>query len=185
VILPFLLDSSQEQQFLVPGGTQVLVEEPGRYYLWNDYQTVYEGRSYNGSESLPDGLEIRVVDEVAGTPLPFTPDTSISSSTGGDARKSIGYVEAVQPGSLSVTVTGDVEERVFSFSPSRLLLMFAVIFGAVGGAFLAAFVGIGLIIWGIVKVARNGKKDGPVGEPAAAIPNGEGLPPTTESFESE
>lgn len=62
VILPLVLSDWSETQFLVPGSAEFLAEEPGRYYLWNDHQTVFEGFSYNRSESLPDGLHIVIED---------------------------------------------------------------------------------------------------------------------------
>lgn len=81
IIMPVILGDSNEHQFIIPGSTAVEIVEPGRYYLWNDFQTVHDGKSYNRSESIPDGLEINVKNEI-GSSLLFSSDTSISSRTG-------------------------------------------------------------------------------------------------------
>jgi hypothetical protein len=97
----------------VPGSVAASVEKPGRYYLWNDFRTVYEGRSYNRSEGIPDGIEIRVHD-AEGQSLEFVGDKSISSSSGSSSRNSIGYVQVGSPGQLKIEVSGGNEDRIFS-----------------------------------------------------------------------
>jgi hypothetical protein len=182
VILPLFLGESNEVRFRVPGSVAASVEKPGRYYLWNDFRTVYEGRSYNRSEGIPDGIEIRVHD-AEGQSLEFVGDKSISSSSGSSSRNSIGYVQVGSPGQLKIEVSGGNEDRIFSFSQSGLLKMFGLIL--VGGflSVLAALCGFGLIVWGTIKLVKS-KKNGernarPNGGPAALVgnPNAPGGPP--------
>tara|TARA_B110000003_G_C16288042_1_gene393703 strand:- start:24 stop:596 length:573 start_codon:yes stop_codon:yes gene_type:complete len=154
LIIPLFFDESANQQFLIPGSREVTVEEPGRYYLWNDFQTVFDGKSFNRSENIPDGLEIIVTDDVGKT-LKFYSDTSISSSSGSSSKNSIGYVEVSDSSKLSVSVSGDSEERVFSFSQSILPKMFLAIIGGGTVSILVAFVGFGVGVWGVVKLVRN------------------------------
>jgi hypothetical protein len=84
LILPVILDGSDGQQFLIPGSTQVAIAEPGRYYLWNDFQTFYDGKSFNRSQRIPDGLKIMVKDE-EGNSLLFNSDKKGERSAGGKA----------------------------------------------------------------------------------------------------
>ena len=112
LILPIFLTKSSEQQFLIPGAKELTIEEPSRYYLWNDFQTVFEGKSYSRSERLSDGIEITVTDGT-GKILAFQSDTSIYSSSGSSSKNSIGYVDVSEPGELFITVKSASEKRVF------------------------------------------------------------------------
>ena len=157
LILPLFLNESSNQQFLTPGAKEVTVEEPGRYYLWNDFQTVYEGESFSRSERIPDGLKIAITDD-AGNTLTFHSDTSMSSSNGSSSKNSIGYVEVDGACQLLVTVSGDTKERVFSFSQSNFKKMFLAILGGGVVSMLMALIGFGIGIWGVVKLAQNKSK---------------------------
>ena|SRR6185312_15855960 len=153
-ILPLLMEHQNENQFKVPGSIQVTVEKPGRYYLWNDFRTVYKGQSFNRSEHIPDGLNIHIADS-GGHPFNFLSDTSISSTNGASAKNSVGYVEIEHPGKITVQVSGNTEERIFSFSKSGLLKVFLFIVGGFGASAVFGLAGLGLIIWGIVKFVRK------------------------------
>lgn len=153
-LIPIFLEHQNENQFKVPGAIEVVVDKPGRYYLWNDFRTVYHGQSFNRSERIPDGLNIQIGD-AQGHPFNFVSDTSISSTNGSSAKNSIGYVEIEHPGKVTVQVSGNFEERIFSFSKSGLLKMFLFIIGGVAASILAGLTGLGLIIWGIVKLVRK------------------------------
>jgi hypothetical protein len=157
LILPVFLNEAASNQFLIPGSKEITVERSGRYYLWNDFQTVFEGKSFSHSENLPHGLDIAVTDE-SGNRLVFNSNLSISSMSGSSSKNSIGYVDIRYPSTLLVSVTGGTEERVFSFSQSIFPKMFLAI--SLGGAasLLMAFVGFGIGIWGIIKLVSNTKE---------------------------
>jgi hypothetical protein len=155
--LPVALGNSHDFQFKAPGSAETMVNEPGRYYLWNDFRTVYEGKSYDRSPAIPDGVEIQIRDAM-GRQLQFVSDTSISMTSGGSSKKSIGYVEIAAPGKVKILLTGGNEERIFSFSQSGLLKLFGLIAGGVGLSLVVCTVGLGLIIWGVVKLATGVNK---------------------------
>ena len=151
-----LLQHSPETQFKVPGTVEVNVPAAGRYYLWNDFQTVYEGQNYDKSKSIPDGMEIRIRD-ANHQELQFVNDRSTSVSGGSASKQSIGYVEIEHPGKVEIVVTGGNETRIFSFSQFRFLKMFGLIFGGAGLAIVTGLTGFGLIIYGVVKLVRSNK----------------------------
>ena len=62
VVLPLVLGKSHEFQFKAPGNAEITVNAPGRYYLWNNFRTVYEGKSYDRLENIPDGMEFQMRD---------------------------------------------------------------------------------------------------------------------------
>lgn len=160
ILIPLFKGGSEDEQFIIPGEHRVTVPEEGRYYLWNNYRTIFEGQSYHRSEEIPDGLDFSITTST-GEALPFFSDTSTSSSNGSSSKNSIGYVKVAGPETLSISVSGDSEKRIFSFSKSILGKMFGLIF--LGGALsvLSAFAGIGIIIWGIIKMVQGSKTPPP------------------------
>jgi hypothetical protein len=163
VVLQLILGNQHGAQFEAPGSMELAVKEPGRYYLWNDFRTVFNGRTYDRSENLPDGVEIQIRD-ASGRQLEFISDSSISWSTGTSSKKSIGYVAVEQPGQVTVQVSGRSDDRILSFSTSGLLGVFGLIVGGVGLSMVVAIAGLGLIIWGTVKLVRANRR----GEPGSA-----------------
>jgi len=161
-ILPLILGHQQDARFKAPGSIEVAVKEPGRYYLWNDFRTIYNGKSYDRAETIPDGLEFQVRD-AEGHLLELVSDASISMSSGSSAKKSIGYVEVEHPCKVTVQVSGG-EETIFSFSQFGWLRMLGLVVGAVGLSMVVAIAGLALIVWGIVKVVRATRR----GDPNAA-----------------
>ena len=160
VVLPIVigLSNSDEKQFIIPGDTQTTIEKPGRYYLWNDHQTIFKGKSYNRSESIPDGIEIKITNVETGKLFDFVSDASMSSTSGNSSKNTIGYIEVSSPCTVDIKITGGEEERVFSLSESNLLKMIGIILGGSVLAIILGFAGFGIAVWGIVKLVRSNKK---------------------------
>ena len=158
VILSLILVDSNEKQFKIPVTTVITVEEPGRYYLWNEYQTIFNGISYNRSKSIPDGIEIKIKNQKTGEPYNFISNGSISSNSKGSSRNSIGYVDIQHVGSINIAIAGGNEERIFSFSQFELWNIFGLILGGIGLAIMTCLSGLGLAIWGIINVSKSNKK---------------------------
>lgn len=155
VLLPYITGEAGGERFKVPGTVEVTVEEPGRYYLWNEHRTVFGGKTYNRSNSIPDGMKIRITRARSGEPFEFVGDTSISSSSGSSSKRTIGYIEVKEPGRVEVAVTGGEEERVFSFARFRLWETLGLILGGLALAFVLGVTGFGIAVWGIVKLVRS------------------------------
>ncbi len=154
LLVPVVLQDSSPSQFLIPGVAEFELEAPGRYYLWNDYRTIFEGESFHRSESLPDGLRM-VVRGAAGDELKLITDASISLSSGSRSQRSIGYVDVPQAGSWEVEVSGEVKSRVFSFGESKVLKLFGLIFGAAVCCVILAVAGLIVGVIGVVQLADN------------------------------
>lgn len=153
LVIPLILNQTRAKQFLVPGSVEISAETPGRYYLWNDFRTVFNGRTYQSPEELPGGLEITITD--GGGRLTFVSDGSTTSSNGASSKRSIGYVEVTTPGKLTVAVTGNADQRVFSFARSEIMKILGLILGGIGASGITALGGIILAILGIVRLSRN------------------------------
>jgi hypothetical protein len=153
-VLYLLLGPSNEVQFKIPGSAQATIEKPGRYYVWNDFRTIYEGKNYDRSEKIPDGVEIRIHDS-NGELLKFVGSSAISSSAGASSKNSIGYVEVERPGKVGIEVSGGNEERIFSFSQLGFLKPLGLILGGFGLSILVAIAGCGITVWGILKLIHG------------------------------
>jgi hypothetical protein len=156
IVLPLLLAKNHDTRFKVPGIQKVTINKPGKYYLWNNYQTVYQGHTYNRSEKVPDGYDIKITD-ANGAPLTLESDGSITITENGASKDEIGYVDITSPGLVTIQVSGGTEERIFSFSQSDLFKIVGRIFAGAGVAVLFGFTGIGIMVWGIVKLTNSGK----------------------------
>ncbi|MDG1301747.1 MAG: hypothetical protein P8R37_09195 [Opitutae bacterium] len=157
IVLTLLRDRSDLLEFEVPGVAMAFVDTPGRYYLWHDYQTMYDGRTYHNPIELPDDLVIKISAQ-GGIPLDFVSDSHASFSTIGRARQSLGYVEVNKAVQVTIDVTGGAESRIFSFSPFSVSRFVGLIVKGFLFAGLAAISSLGLIIWGIVKLANAPRK---------------------------
>jgi hypothetical protein len=144
--------------FRAPGEMEVRVEEPARYFLWNDYRTIFEGRTYANEKNLPDGVEFVLEDVETGGGLPLRSDAKISVSTDGSQRTALGYFLIDEPGVYRLTIRGLDRPRIFSFGPSPL----GDIGGLLGSLFFllvlaaAAMIGgIFLIVFGLIAIFRT------------------------------
>lgn len=126
-IVSILENGGPKNQFLAPGSLEIDISEPGRYYLWHDYATLYRNHRYSLDPSLPNGLETSVKD-ANGLPLEFVSRSGMSANVGDYSKSSVGYVEIDNPVSLRIDISGDFEDRVLSFSPG--------IFDSIGIGFL-------------------------------------------------
>lgn len=143
----FALTFDRSTQFVVPGRHDVLLDRPGDYLVWNDYQTVFQGRSYNESRQLPSGVHIRVLDPASGRALDVHASHGATYSSGGENSVSVARFAVAQPGRYEIVVEGDFPPRVFSAGRDFLFPMMATIFGALALAFAGLAAATGIAIW--------------------------------------
>lgn len=158
-ILPLLKLNVDATQFEIPGKHRAELSEAGKYVLWNHYETIYEGKTYNRPEALPDGLLIEVRD-AQNRLIPLINDRSTTSSQSGTnhvTRQSIATFTIEKPTTVEVIVSGDSETRILSLEKSMLKPVLFGIFGAVLSVVILSLISFGLIIWGIVKLTQKEK----------------------------
>lgn len=139
---------SDGTQFIVPGEVIINVEKPGKYTLWNEAKTIYQGRLYTGSRELPDVLEIRITEILTGRTMPLSSATSHTETVGSTIRTAIGNIHFDEPGRYRIRVSGNFSERIFMIRRSTcadLLVSFAAFFllslvGWIGAPLLAVIV---------------------------------------------
>ena len=160
--VPFVLQilDGETVVFQVPGSVDVSIDEPGRYYLWNNYRTVFEGRSYCFTEELPNGLVFSLSEESSGGTVPMQPNSSISSESGSQKKSSIGYFDVTQAGQYKLDVSGDAQEHIFSFEKSLFQNACVWVGAIIAGSLLALAAALGalaLFVLGIIDLARGSK----------------------------
>lgn len=156
-ILPLILGKSDRVQFTVPGKCEFTAAAAGRYYLWNDYETIYNGKSYNRSKETPDGIDIQIHD--TNGPVQFTSDTSTSVSGGGTSRASIGYVDLTHPEKLEIEIAGGAGNRIFSFGKSGMLRMMGMILGGLAATIFVGVTGFILVVLGAIKLIKGERRE--------------------------
>ena len=154
-LLWFLKNKQPSTQFLAPGSQEVVVTKPGNYYLWFDYETLYQGRSYEFSENIPGGLEFKLIDTRTKSAVEMTTDFSTKVSSGRNKSTSIGRFRLDHPGKYRITVSGDSPARVFSFSGDTMSVFFQAF--ARGAIVLAMGAGLGILIGaiGLIRQVRS------------------------------
>jgi uncharacterized membrane protein len=170
LVVNLLSNLDADVRFVAPGSQDFTVRKPGTQIIWNDYRTVYGGRSFDLPEKLPDGVQIRVFsyDGTSGRPVDVVPNRGASSKTSEADRVSIASFEALAPGRYSIVIDGDFPERVFSVGPNLVLKILGTIFTAIGLSAIGVAAGLALAIWTFLR--RN--PSAPVPSTAAA-----GAPP--------
>ncbi|MEM8956145.1 MAG: hypothetical protein AAGD22_18480, partial [Verrucomicrobiota bacterium] len=145
------------------------VSEPGRYYLWNNYRMVFEGESYNRSEELPDAYQISFRDG-EGRELDLVGDLSITFNGTSGSRRSIGYVEIGGPTRVEIEVVGSGDRRVFAFGRSYFWGAFRSVGLAMVLGFVLGSLGLGLMIWGFIRLAQRNGRSGETERPPGGEP---------------
>ena len=158
-IVVHVLKEKPLAQFVVPGQATVTIEKPGRYYLWNDYQTTFEGTTYSTSTDFPGGLDISLLENQTGKKRSFKTNVSISSSTPDSAKNSIGYFEVDQPATYILSVFGNTQPRVCSFGTSIFNLKNVLAF-LICSVFsiVIAIIGVVRVIVGLANLTKTKKQ---------------------------
>jgi hypothetical protein len=144
-VLWLVLNQPKPSPFLAPGPCDFTATQPGKYVLWHEYDTVFNGVTYS-SNTLPSGLTINCRDAISGTNLPIRADRGATMSTMNVRRESVAAVDIPAPGRYLVSVEGSTQPMLFSFGPAILGKFLGAIFGAIpivfallaGGVALAA-----------------------------------------------
>jgi hypothetical protein len=134
-----------EVTFIAPGTTEFEVTKTGKYTLWHNYKTLYQGEFFNNQQDIPGGTVIQIIND-SGASVPLGLSMGSHTTSGNHAKVSIGEVVIMKPTKLTIQVDSTLPRTVFSFSESRFLKNFFAIF--ISTFFI--FAGAGLLFWGCV-----------------------------------
>lgn len=142
-VLWLVFSQPKPTQFLAPGPIDFTASQSGKYVLWHEYDTIFDGVTYSG-RILPPGLVIRCRDGKSGTNLSVRADRGATMSTGNAQRQSVAAVDISTPGRYLVSVEGASQPILFSFGPAILGKVLGSIFGAIPVVFALLIGGIAL-----------------------------------------
>lgn len=105
-------------QLKAPGMKEFEISKPGKYVLWNETQTMFDGQTYSSSVSLPGGIHFELVELGSSTSIPMTSDTSTTFTVGSTVRHSVGAFEVTKSGKYRLSAMGQFPDRIFYFRAS-------------------------------------------------------------------
>jgi len=144
-------------RFLAPGSATFEAAVPGRYTLWHEHRTVYEGRTWNREPALPEGVRLRVSNPSGGE-LAVERTSGGSWKDGPTERASLAGFEVQEAGPHRVDVEGEMDPAVLAVARDFLWPMIA----AIAGAALVALLGMGGgLALGLYTLARRLESAGP------------------------
>ncbi|MGK7295116.1 MAG: hypothetical protein ACNS61_04690 [Candidatus Wenzhouxiangella sp. M2_3B_020] len=140
----------EEIRFLAPGDATLEAAAQGRFYLWHEYRSRFDGRRYETGDHLPAGtvIEARQGDRS----LDAVPADNVRTEFGDSASVSVARLDVPAAGPVSVSVRyGDGRPRVFSLSRFTLGAWARAIGLSVLSMLIAGASGLALLIAGIAQ----------------------------------
>ncbi|MFL6521534.1 MAG: hypothetical protein ACJ8NS_15045 [Chthoniobacterales bacterium] len=132
---------------LVPDDSVLTITKPGRYTLWSQVESSFQGKLMTFPTGLPPGVTIAVTKEHGSiVPLNSQWPTTNKETASGAIQVAIGTITFDSPGSYRVTTQGLHEKRALYLDQSDVRYFFSKIFLAL----LIQAVFVGCLIWGIV-----------------------------------
>ena len=176
IIAWLVFGPNERQQFLAPSRHTMELAGPASYLIWNDYNTVFEGRSYENAEEFPAGARLSVIERASGRKLATYPSTYVNQNDRDTKRRSVAKLRTEQPGQYEIIVEGDFAPRVFSVSRDYLIGGLWGTLGIFALAFFGFAIAMAIFAWAYfkrVQAAEAPVRDGA----AAALPPGAGAQP--------
>jgi len=156
IAIPWWMIATREAptRFLAPGVGAVEIRAPGRYVVWHEHRTVYEGRSFDLPPRLPHGVRL-AVSAPDGVELRTEP-TSMTERWGSVERAAIVAFDAPAPGRYVVAVRGDAQPFVLAVSDEFLWPMLKAIAAAIAAAVIGIGAGLALLLTALIRGAAAG-----------------------------
>jgi uncharacterized membrane protein len=177
------LEYDAGKQFLAPGRHAIELKKSGGYLVWNDYRTVYQGRSYDESEHLPKGAQISVIERSSGRALAVDSSRGGTNESGSNKSVAVAQFYITQPGAYEIVVEGDFPPRVFSVGRNLLFQIAGGFFGAFALVFIGFSAALAIAGWAFLKREEAGRTAAHAQAPATGqLPAGQAAPSEDRSL---
>ena len=144
-------------QIVVPGSSEIVLEEPGAYTIFHEAESFVDGRYYSAADI--SGLSVEVVSAETGESVPLEPaGANTTYSLGGRAGRSVLGFDIAEPGAYRFTGSYDdgrsepVTVLAVGHGFGRKLVL--TIVGAIGIGFLTAGLAIAIAVITFIKRRR-------------------------------
>lgn len=141
--------SALDPQTKVPGTVSAEIDAPGRYYVWDNHWTMFNGERVQYSADCPVDAQV-VVHDSSGDELQFVPDASQNWSIGNNEKTSIGYVDVPAATALRLDVAGVGRERIVSVSNRTMKQELWDRLGGFGVGLIVGLIGIPIALLGLL-----------------------------------
>ena len=148
---------SSGEQFRAPGVNRFHLNKPGKYILWHDYRTVFDGRRYSVEQELPDGVVFTVTNDETHESVHIEASGGAHEQSGSSERADVCSFRIDAPGWFVVKIQGLPSLRIFTLrrpllAPVLLTLAVSTTAGLFGFA-----AGVAMIVVTAVKRSRRKK----------------------------
>ena len=113
-------------QFTVPGAKELQIPRTGKYVLWDEVDTWFEGQHFSNSSNLPPGIRVQLFVAGSTNSVPMISGMPSTVRVGQTVRHSVGTFRIERPGKYQVVVTGQFPVRVFYFRDSLITQFWSV-----------------------------------------------------------
>ncbi|MEA2447036.1 MAG: hypothetical protein QOK47_673 [Actinomycetota bacterium] len=140
-------------RFTAPGDSTITIAEPGRYTVFHEYRSNFNGNVYNGAPQLPT-VNIQMTGPAGESPIVQPSTGDFNYNFGSTAGYSVGAVEIDKPGEYEVHsgyASGSGPGVVLALGREKAKSTLQTVGGGFG---LAAAFGISFMIWLIIFIVR-------------------------------
>ncbi len=158
-LIQLISGAALDAQTRVPGTVSAEVDAPGRYYVWDNHWTMFDGQRIQYSDEWPDDAKV-VIRDANGAELEFVPDASQNWSIGNNEKTSIGYFNA--PAATTIRLDVDITdgERIVTVSNRTMKQELWSRLGGLGVGLVVGAVGVPLCLLGLLLRRRHSTTEG-------------------------
>lgn len=104
-----------DSQTKVPGTVTAKVDASGRYYVWDNHWTMFDGERVQYTADWPDDATV-VVRDANGAELEFVTDASQNWSIGNNEKTSVGYIDVPAATTIRLDIDDVGRDRIVTVS---------------------------------------------------------------------
>lgn len=151
--------SSSSEQIVMPSSTDIELVDPGKYYIYYEYESVVDGKIYSTGSADVSGFRVFIVNKSNNENVELlTPIFNSNYSFSGRTGYSVFEFMIEEPGSYEITghyEHGAGEEIVLAIGKGFVGNMFASILGAIAILFGSTAICIAIIVITTIKRRKH------------------------------
>ncbi len=141
-------------QTKVPGTVTAELDASGRYYMWDNHWTMFDGERVKYPADWPADAKVAVHD-VNGAELEFIPDASQNWSIGNNEKTSVGYVEVPTATTIRLDIDDVGRDRIVTVSNRTMKQELWSRLGGFGVALVVGGLGAMICLFGVLVRRRS------------------------------
>lgn len=156
-VLTIISISDKEEGFVVPGSYELVIEEPGTYTIFHEYQTTIDGKYYDNDEDI-SGMSIILENKADGSIIELRAPANSNYSYNGRQGTSVAAFKVREPGTYILSAeyeNGQGPDVVLTVSEDfvkSIMLSLGSIFAGIGFVILSI---ISFIVILIIRITRK------------------------------